>query len=75
MFGAGLGVFGLRDLGLGTIAATLRHALRAGGDPHGRNVLRQDAVGHVRVRAAEPVALQVDGEHLGAITAMCGFAR
>jgi len=65
VIGAGLGVFGLRDLGLGTVAATLHHALRAGGDPHGRNVLRQDAVGHVRVRADEPIALQVDGEHLG----------
>ena len=50
VIGAGLGVFGLRDLGAGTIAAMLRHILRTGGDPHGRNVLRQDAVGHVRVR-------------------------
>ncbi len=65
VIGAGLGVFGLRDLGAGTVATTLRHILRASGDPHGRHVLRQDAVGHVRVRAAEPVALQVDGEHLG----------
>ena len=51
VIGAGLGVFGLRDLGAGTVASTLRHILRTGGDPHGRNVLRQDAVGHVRVRA------------------------
>jgi diacylglycerol kinase family enzyme len=65
VIGAGLGVFGLRDLGTATIATTLRHILRADGDPHGRHVLRQDAVGHVRVRAVEPVALQVDGEHLG----------
>jgi diacylglycerol kinase family enzyme len=65
VIGAGLGVFGLRDLGAGTVASTLRHILRTGGDPHGRKVLRQDAVGHVRVRAAAPVALQVDGEHLG----------
>jgi diacylglycerol kinase family enzyme len=65
VIGAGLGVFGLRDLGAGTVASTLHHILRAGGDPHGRKVLRQDAVGHVRVRAAAPVALQVDGEHLG----------
>ena len=52
VIGAGLGVFGLRDLGAGTVASTLRHILRTGGDPHGRNVLRQDAVGHVRVGAA-----------------------
>lgn len=63
--GAGLGVFGLRDLGLTTIAATLRRILHADGDPRGRNVLRQDSVDRVRVRAAEPVALQLDGEHLG----------
>ncbi len=65
VLGEGLGVFGLRDLGVCTIATTLRHILRAEGDPRGRHVLRQDAVGDVRVRAAEPVALQVDGEHLG----------
>jgi diacylglycerol kinase family enzyme len=65
VFGAGLGVFGLCDLGAGTIAATLRRALRTGGDPRGRNVLRQDSVDHVRVRTTEAVALQLDGEHLG----------
>lgn len=63
--GRGLGVFGLRDLSTATIATTLRRILRHGGDPRGRNVLRQDAVGMVRVHAAEPVALQVDGDHLG----------
>lgn len=63
--GAGLGVFGLRDLGVATIAATLRRILRAGGDPRGRNVLRQDSVATLQVRAAEPIALQLDGEHLG----------
>ena len=65
VLGAGLGVFGLRDLGLTTIASTLRRILRPGGDPRGRNVLRQDSVAHLRVRAAEPIALQLDGEHLG----------
>jgi diacylglycerol kinase family enzyme len=64
--GAGLGVFGLRDLGFATIATTLRRILRSGGDPRGRNVLRQDSVAALHVRAAEPVALQLDGEHLGA---------
>jgi diacylglycerol kinase family enzyme len=65
VLGAGLGVFGLRDLGLTTIASTLRRILQPGGDPRGRNVLRQDSVAHLRVWAAEPVALQLDGEHLG----------
>jgi len=43
-------------------------ALLQAEDPDGSviaSVLRQDAVGHVRVGANEPVALQVDGEHLG----------
>jgi diacylglycerol kinase family enzyme len=62
---SGLGLFGMRDLGAGTIAATLRRMLSPGGDPRGRNVLRQDAVASVTVRSAEPVALQVDGDHLG----------
>jgi diacylglycerol kinase family enzyme len=63
--GSGLGVFGLRDLSTATIASTLRHILHADGDPRGRHVLRQDAAPVVRVRTDEPVALQVDGDHLG----------
>ncbi|HEY0814404.1 MAG TPA: diacylglycerol kinase family protein [Pseudonocardia sp.] len=63
--GAGLGVFGLRDMGLATISATLHRILQAGGDPRGRHVLRQDSVANLQVSAAEPVALQLDGEYLG----------
>jgi diacylglycerol kinase family enzyme len=63
--GSGLGVFGLRDLSAATIASTLRHILHTDGDPRGRHVLRQDAAPIVRVRTDEPVALQVDGDHLG----------
>lgn len=63
--GAGLGMFGLLDMGVPTIATTLRHMLRDCGDPRGRNVLRHDCVAQVDVRAAEPASLQVDGEHLG----------
>lgn len=61
----GLGLFGLRDLGTPTIVASLREMLRPGGDPRGRNVLRRDAVARVRVRSERPLALQVDGDHLG----------
>lgn len=63
--GAGLGVFGLHDLSAVTIARTLRAILRSNGDPGGGNVLRHDTVAHLRVRSAEPVALQIDGDHLG----------
>lgn len=64
-FGAGLGLLGLRDLGAGTIAPTLRRMLLSSGDPRGRHVLRQDAVPALRLRSEEPIALQVDGDHLG----------
>jgi diacylglycerol kinase family enzyme len=62
---SGLGLFGMRDLGAGTLAPNLHRMLVSGGDPRGRNVLRQDAVEAIVVRSAEPVALQVDGDHLG----------
>jgi diacylglycerol kinase family enzyme len=61
----GLGLFGLRDLDTPTILASLREVLRAGGDPRGRNVLRRDAVARVRVRSDRPLALQLDGDHVG----------
>ncbi len=64
-FATGLGLFGLLDLGAPTIAHTLRHLVKRDGDPHGRHVLRRDAVQVVRVRSDEPVALQLDGDHLG----------
>ncbi|HXV94607.1 MAG TPA: diacylglycerol kinase family protein [Pseudonocardia sp.] len=64
-FSTGLGLFALRHLGLATIAPVLREVLRTGGDPRGRHVVRHDAVPLVRVRSEEPVALQLDGDHLG----------
>jgi diacylglycerol kinase family enzyme len=64
-FADGLALFALRDLGLPTIAGVLRQALHPDGDPRGRHVTRQDAVAWVRVRTDEPLALQVDGDHLG----------
>jgi len=67
-FGAGLALFAMRDLGLPTVARTLRHILSPDGDPHGRNILRQDAVPSVRIRSTEPLALQLDGDHLGSRT-------
>ncbi len=64
-FAGGLGLFGLRDIGTSTVAASLREMLRPGGDPGGRNVVRRDTVGLVRIRSERPLALQLDGDHLG----------
>jgi diacylglycerol kinase family enzyme len=64
-FATGLGLFGLRDLGTPTVVTSLREMLRPGGDPRGRNVLRRDAVARIRVRSDRPLALQIDGDHLG----------
>lgn len=67
-FGAGLGLLALRDLGTGTVAPTLRRMLLRDGDPRGRHVLRQDAAPGIRISSVEPIALQVDGDHLGLCT-------
>lgn len=64
-FASGLGLFGLRDLRASTVAPTLRRMLIPGGDPRGRHVVRQDAVPQLTVRSTEPIALQLDGDHLG----------
>jgi diacylglycerol kinase family enzyme len=64
-FTSGLGLFALRRLGIGTVAPVLHEILRRGGDPRGRNVLRHDAVAVVKVSCEAPVALQLDGDHLG----------
>ena len=64
-FAEGLGLFALRELGLGTVLPLLREILRPAGDPRGRHLVRHDAVPVVRVRTEEPVALQLDGDHLG----------
>jgi diacylglycerol kinase family enzyme len=64
-FATGLGLFALRSLGMGTVGPTLHHILRDGGDPRGRHVVRHDAVPLVRVVCDAPVALQLDGDHLG----------
>jgi diacylglycerol kinase family enzyme len=64
-FDDGLGVFGLREIGPITVARTIHEILKPGGDPTGRNVLREDAVPVVRVTSDEPLHLQMDGDHLG----------
>jgi len=64
-FATGLGLFAMQSLGIGTVAHVLHEILRTGGDPNGRHVVRHDAVPLVRVSSEVPVALQLDGDHLG----------
>jgi diacylglycerol kinase family enzyme len=64
-FATGLGLFAMRSLDVGTVAHVLHEILRSGGDPRGRHVVRHDAVPLVRVSCEVPVALQLDGDHLG----------
>lgn len=64
-FATGLGLFALRRLGLGTVAPVLHEMLRPDGDPRGRHLVRHDAVALVKVSSEVPVALQLDGDHLG----------
>ncbi len=64
-FATGLGLFAMRSIDVGTVSHVLWEILHAGGDPKGRHVLRHDAVPLVRVSSQIPVALQLDGDHLG----------
>ena len=64
-FATGLGLFAMQSLGLPTVAHVLHEILRSDGDPRGRHVVRHDAVPLVRVSCEAPVALQLDGDHLG----------
>ena len=64
-FSTGLGLFAMRSLGVGTVLHVLHEILRPEGDPRGRHVLRHDTVPLVRVSCEAPVALQLDGDHLG----------
>ena len=64
-FATGLGLFAMQSLDIGTVAHVLHEILRTDGDPKGRHVVRHDAVALVRVSCRTPVALQLDGDHLG----------
>ena len=67
-FDRGLGLFALRTLRLPTVVRHLRKALSAKDRQRGRQLVRDDDVRSVRVRAAEPVRLQADGDLLGVCT-------
>ena len=64
-FATGLGLFAMRSLDIGTVLHVLHEILRTDGDPRGRHVVRYDTVPLVRVTCENPVALQLDGDHLG----------
>jgi diacylglycerol kinase family enzyme len=64
-FTTGLGLFALRSLGIATVAPVLCQILKTGGDPRSRYLVRHDHVPLVRVTCETPVALQLDGDHLG----------
>lgn len=64
-FEGGLGLFGLRSLGLPTIARIVRQILSPEGFGELDQVLRDDDVPELRIVSEEPVNLQVDGDHLG----------
>ncbi|WP_133852765.1 diacylglycerol/lipid kinase family protein [Labedaea rhizosphaerae] len=64
-FEGGLGLFGLRTLGLPTVARHLRQALSPSGKQKGRKLVGLEDVPLVVVRAEEPARLQVDGDLIG----------
>ena len=64
-FDKGLGLFALRDLWPSTVLPVLVEAFREHGNPRGKQVIRRDGVAAVRVHSEVPIALQVDGDHLG----------
>lgn len=64
-FDTGLGLFGLRTLGLPTVLRHVRQALRRRGEHRGRRLLRHDDLSIVGIAAESPVNLQVDGDLVG----------
>lgn len=64
-FDAGLGLFALRKLGLGTVFRHVRQALREEAEQRGRRLVRYDDLEKLGVSSAEPVNFQVDGDPVG----------
>ncbi|GAA1234062.1 diacylglycerol kinase family protein [Prauserella halophila] len=66
-FDTGLGLFGLRGMGMATVLRHLRQALKQGKHRGGR-LIRHDDVSSVCVKAEKPVNFQVDGDLVGTRT-------
>jgi diacylglycerol kinase family enzyme len=64
-FDTGLDFMALRGLSVAATARTLTHMLRGRTEPLGRHVLGRHDVAEFTLRAAPPLAFQVDGDYLG----------
>ncbi|MFF0491802.1 diacylglycerol/lipid kinase family protein [Nocardia sp. NPDC004068] len=64
-FETGLGVFAMRTMGVLPTLWVARQLLSAEGNPKARNLFRTDDVPSVRITAAEPIGLQIDGDFIG----------
>ncbi|WP_182348980.1 diacylglycerol/lipid kinase family protein [Tomitella gaofuii] len=67
-FDTGLGVFGMRSMDTVTSLRLSRQLLSATAQPKNKNLVRTDDTPCVRIRSAEPVAFQIDGDYLGVRT-------
>lgn len=67
-YGTGVGVFASRSMRTGPNLMLVRQMLskRRTAGPAVRHVIRHDDLPELRIRSAEPIATQVDGDHIGA---------
>ncbi|WP_227996287.1 diacylglycerol/lipid kinase family protein [Nocardia australiensis] len=64
-FETGLGVFAVRSMAVVPTLLLARQLLATDGNPKSRNLFRDDDVPSVRVEAAAPIGLQIDGDFIG----------
>ncbi|MFZ2172591.1 MAG: diacylglycerol kinase family protein [Rhodococcus sp. (in: high G+C Gram-positive bacteria)] len=64
-YDTGLGVFAMMSTSLVTTLLVARQLLKPGASPKARKLVRIDDVPSVRIRAAEPIGLQMDGDYIG----------
>lgn len=64
-FDTGLGLFGLRSLGVPTVLRQLRRALSSRGARAGKRVVQHDDVQRLRITSDDEVNFQVDGDLVG----------
>jgi len=70
-FESGLGVFALTGMKILPTLRVVRQILSKRGNPHGKQLIRDDDVAYVRVTCAgAPIASQFDGDYLGLRGAM-----